>query len=125
MYTPATDDVEGDSDTKTRAAGSSYRNVADSRSISMLGLGMVIGAAIGAGIALVSAPRSGEETRDKIRDRVRHIRGQDDAWDKLKRELKRATSLSRHSEIEKRKERDLKMMEKERAEKDARTVETT
>ncbi len=89
----------------------------------MLGLGMVIGAAIGAGVALLSAPRSGEETRDKIRDRVRHIRGRDDVWDKLRRELKRASSLRSRGELEKRKALEKKMIEKERAERDARTVE--
>jgi gas vesicle protein len=88
----------------------------------MLGIGMVVGAVIGAGIALLAAPRSGEETRDRIRDRVRHIRGEDDAWSKLKRELKRATKVSRRSELEKRREREAKMLEKERAERDARTA---
>jgi gas vesicle protein len=86
----------------------------------MLGVGMVIGAVIGAGIALLAAPRSGEDTRDRLLDRVRHIRGKDDAWSKLKRELRRATQVSRRSEMEKRREREAKMLEKERAERDAR-----
>ena len=81
---------------------------------------MVIGAAIGAGIALMLAPRSGEEMRDSIRDRVRSIRGNDDAWGKLKRELKRARKL-RVSELDKKREREDKELERQRAEKDART----
>jgi gas vesicle protein len=89
----------------------------------MLGVGMVIGVVIGAGVALLAAPRSGEDTRDKILDRVRHIRGKDDAWSKLKRELKRATQVSRRTELEKRREREAKMLEKERAERDARTAD--
>jgi gas vesicle protein len=88
----------------------------------MLGIGLVVGVVIGAGIALLSAPRTGEETRDRIRDRVRHITGKDDAWSKLKRELKRAANVRQRSDLEKRRERDEKMLEKERAERDARTA---
>lgn len=88
----------------------------------MLGLGMVIGVAIGAGIALLTAPRSGEEMRDRIRDRVRHIRGNDDAWTKLQRELKRAIKVRRRSALEKRRIEDQTELEKQRAERDARVV---
>jgi hypothetical protein len=80
---------------------------------------MIIGAAIGAGVALLSAPGSGEETRDRIRDRVRHIRGRDDVWGKLRRELKRAGKLRERRELERRRERDRQMAERERAERDA------
>jgi len=122
MYTPPSDDAARDSEPIVRASGSSYRNVADARSISMLGLGMVIGVAIGAGIALLTAPRSGEEMRDSIRDRVRHIRGKDDAWTKLQRELKRAIKVRRRSALEKRKIEEEKALDRQRAERDAHVV---
>ena len=88
----------------------------------MFGLGMVIGVAIGAGIALLTAPRSGEEMRDSIRDRVRHIRGKDDAWTKLQRELKRAIKVRRQSALEKRKIEDRKALDRQRAERDSHVV---
>lgn len=119
MYMPPSDDSAATSKPKRRAAGSSYRNVPDSRSISVLGLGIVIGVAIGAGVALLAAPRSGEETRDRIRDRVRHIRGKDDAWTKLQRELKRAMKVRRRTALERRKLEDQKILERQRAESDA------
>lgn len=106
----------------TRAAGKPYRNVAEARSVSMLGLGMIIGAAIGAGVALLAAPRSGEETRDRIRDRVRHVRGDYTLWEKLGRELKRASSLRRKRELMRRKQEEEQLAEKERAERDARVT---
>ncbi len=105
---------------KTHASGSSYRRVPDKGSVSMLGLGMVIGAAIGAGVALLAAPQSGEETRDRIRDRVRHIRGRDSVWDKLARELRRAASTRRKRALVRRRREEEKLLEKERAERDAR-----
>jgi len=83
---------------------------------------MVIGVAIGAGIALLIAPRSGEEMRDRIRDRVRHIRGNDDAWTKLQRELKRAIKVRRRSALEKRKIEDKKALGRQRAERDDHVV---
>jgi len=104
---------------KTHAAGRPYRNVANARSVSMLGLGMIIGAAIGAGVALLAAPRSGEETRDRIRDRVRHVRGDYTLWEKLGRELKRASSLRRKRELVRRKQEEQRLVERERAERDA------
>jgi gas vesicle protein len=125
MYTPPSDDAATDSEPIVRASGSPYRNVPDTRSISMLGLGMVIGVAIGAGIALLTAPRSGEEMRDSIRDRVRHIRGKDDAWTKLQRELKRAIKVRRRSALEKRRIDEEKALERQRAESDARVVPAT
>lgn len=119
---PPSDDRAATFKPKRRAAGSSYRNVPDSRSISLLGLGIVIGVAVGAGAALLAAPRSGEETRDRIRDRVRHIRGKDDAWTKLQRELKRAVKVRRRTALEQRKLEDQKILERQRAESDARVV---
>jgi gas vesicle protein len=121
MYTTPPDDVTaGISEPKTHAAGSSYRNIPDTRSISMLGLGMVIGAVIGAGVALLAAPRSGEDTRDRIRDRVRNVRGRRGVWYQLGRELRRAASARRKRELERRKQEELKILERERAERDAR-----
>ena len=125
MYMPSSDDAATDSEPIVRASGSPYRNVPDSRSVSMLGLGMVIGVAIGAGIALLTAPRSGEEMRDSIRDRVRHIRGKDDAWTKLQRELKRAMKVRRRTALERRRLEDQKTLERQRAESDARVVVST
>ena len=125
MYMPSSDDAATDSEPIVHASGSPYRNVPDSRSVSMLGLGMVIGVAIGAGIALLTAPRSGEEMRDSIRDRVRHIRGKDDAWSKLQRELKRAMKVRRRTALERRKLEDQKVVERQRAESDARVVVST
>ena len=90
----------------------------------MLGLGMVIGVAIGAGIALLTAPRSGEEMRDRIRDRVRNIRGKDDAWTRLQRELKRAIKVRRRTALEKRRIEDQKALDQQRAERDAGIVAT-
>ena len=125
VYMPPTHDKSATSGPKRRASGSSYRNVPDSRSISLLGLGIVIGVAIGAGAALLAAPQSGEETRDRIRDRVRHLRGKDDAWTKLQRELKRAVKIRRRTALERRKLEDQKILERQRAESDARVVSST
>lgn len=90
----------------------------------MLGLGMIFGAAIGAGIALLAAPQSGQETRDRIRDRVYHIRGKDGVWDKLGRELRRAAATRRKNELARRRSEQEKLLEKERAERDARVPAT-
>jgi len=105
---------------KMRAAGSPYRNVPDKRGISMLGVGMLIGVAIGAGVALLAAPQSGVDTRDNIRDRIRHLRGSDRPWDKLARELRRATAVRRKHDLEGHRKQQQKMLERERAERDAR-----
>ena len=127
IETPQSADSRGHSETaarppKTRPAGRPYQNVADSRSVSMLGLGMVIGAAIGAGVALLAAPRSGEETRDRIRDSVRHVRGDYTLWEKLGRELKRASSVRRKRELARRKQEEQRSLEREQAERDARVT---
>jgi gas vesicle protein len=120
MFTTPPGLPESGSEPKTHAAGSPYRNIADKRTISMLGLGMVIGAAIGAGIALVAAPRSGEETRDRIRDKVRHLGRRDEkTWEKLGRELRRAASFRRKELTERRARHEKAALERERAEQDA------
>ena len=122
MYTTASDDGHATSEPKARANGSPYRNIPDSRTVSMLGLGMVIGVAIGAGLALLAAPRSGEETRDRIRDRMRRLSGNDDVWSKLQRELKRAAKVRRRTALERRKQEEQKALERQRAERDARVT---
>ncbi len=122
MQTTSSGDSAAPAEQKTRAAGSSYRNIPDTRSISMLGLGLLLGAALGAGVALLAAPQSGEETRDRIRDRVRHVRGTDGMWNKLGRELRRATQVKRKSELARRSEQDRKMLDRERAERDAKVT---
>jgi hypothetical protein len=122
MHTPPSDDSHATSAPKTHATVSPYRNVPGPGSVSMLGLGIVIGVAIGAGVALLAAPQSGEETRDRIRDRIRHIRGNDDVWSKLQRELTRAAKVRRRSALEGRKAEERKILERERAERDARVT---
>jgi hypothetical protein len=105
---------------KTRAAGSPYRNVPDKGAISMLGVGILVGIAIGAGVALLAAPQSGEDTRDTIRSRFRHLRGRDRPWDKLARELRRASAVRRKHDLERHRKREEKAIDRERAERDAR-----
>lgn len=105
---------------KRRAAGSPYRNVPDKGAISMLGVGILVGLAIGAGVALLAAPQSGEDMRDRIRDRVRHLRGRDRPWDKLARELRRASALRRRHDLERHTRQEQRRLEKQRAELDAR-----
>jgi len=81
--------------------GRPYRNVRDVRSVSMLGVGMIVGTVIGAGIALLLAPGSGYETRRSIRRRVGGIRSGSGPWSRLGRELRRAAAAKRKSlEIE-------------------------
>ena len=89
-----------------RPRGRSYRQVTDSRSVSMLGIGMIIGAVIGAGVAFLVAPESGAETRRRLSRRAGNLRKGKGAWMRLGRELRRATQMKRKAmEIEaKRKE---------------------
>lgn len=120
MHSASREEPKGDSKPRKHPAGSPYRTVADKRSVSMLGLGMVIGAAIGAGIALVAAPQSGEEIRDRIRDKVRHLGRRDDTtWEKLGRELKRAAKVRRMDLAERRAQHERTRLEREKAEQDA------
>jgi gas vesicle protein len=84
---------------RTKPIGSPYRRVVDPHSASLLGVGIIIGAAIGAGVAMLFAPHSGEDTRHMIRRRMRGVRGETRVWERLGKELKRATSLKR-KEIE-------------------------
>lgn len=63
----------------------------------MLGVGMIIGAVLGAGIALLVAPQAGWETRRSLSRRARSLAGDDGAWSKLGRELRRAAKAKRKS----------------------------
>ncbi|MEO8576203.1 MAG: YtxH domain-containing protein [Gemmatimonadales bacterium] len=89
-----------------RPKGRPYRQVTDTRSVSMLGIGMVVGAVIGAGIALLVAPESGAATRRRLSQGAGTLRSGRGVWTKLGRELRRAAAAKRKTvEIEaKRKE---------------------
>ncbi len=78
-----------------RPAGRPFRRVPDARSVSMLGVGMVVGAVIGAGVALLAAPGSGLDTRARLRRRVKGLRRETGVWRKLSRELRRAALVKR------------------------------
>jgi gas vesicle protein len=92
------DNPDGTREPAAKPRGRPYRNVADARSISMLGMGMVIGSMIGAGIALLMAPSSGAETRRGLSRRVGRLKqGGGGVWSKLGRELQRAAAAKRKS----------------------------
>lgn len=78
-----------------RPRGRPYRNVSDARTVSTLGVGMVIGAVIGAGIALLVAPQAGFDTRRLLTRKVDRLRGKRGVWGKLGRELRRAAAAKR------------------------------
>ena len=86
---------EGVQDRVRAPQGRPYQTVRDARSVSMLGIGMVIGAVVGAGIAVLVAPRSGPETRRQITRRIGSIRSRKGVWGKLGRELRRAAAAKR------------------------------
>jgi len=92
----------------SKPRGRPYRNVPDTRSVSLLGVGMVIGAAIGAGVALLLAPRSGSDTRRFLTRRARKIRGRTGVWTRLGRELQRAAAAKRKQMEIEAKRRELK-----------------
>ena len=92
----------------SKPRGRPYRNVPDTRSVSMLGVGMVIGAVIGAGVALLVAPRSGSDTRRFLTRRARKIRGRTGVWTRLGRELQRAAAAKRKQMEIEAKRRELK-----------------
>src|SRR5215212_562434 len=75
--------------------GKPYKNVPNTRSAGMLGVGMIIGAVLGAGIALLIAPQAGWETRRTLGRRARVITHGDGAWTKLGRELRKAARAKR------------------------------
>ena len=95
---------EPDAEHAQAPRGKPYRKVSDGRSVSMLGIGMVIGAVIGAGIAVLVAPHSGSETRRLINRRAGRLRGSPGVWGKLGRELRKAAAAKRKAlEIDARK----------------------
>ena len=91
--------------------GSPYRNVGSARSVSMLGVGMVVGAVIGAGIALVIAPQSGADTRRSLTQRVTGLRRGRGVWSKLGRELRRAAAAKQKSMAIEAKRREIRLRE--------------
>lgn len=93
----AAKDTEGARGPQRRPRGRPYKNVPDTKSAGMLGVGMIIGAVLGAGIALLVAPEAGWETRRRLGRRARTLTGGDGAWTKLGRELRRAARAKRKS----------------------------
>jgi len=101
MFTTPPDEQSKPRPTSLRPLGKPYKSVADARSMSVLGVGLVIGAVLGAAAALLVAPQTGRNARAAISRRVRRARGEPvGTWERLGRELKRAATL-------KRKEREL------------------
>ncbi len=92
---PVDDTQETTLDLVQRPVGRPYRNVRDVRSVSMLGVGIVIGSVIGAGIALLVAPQSGTDTRRSLSRRVGGLRTGPGVWGKLGKELRRAAAAKR------------------------------
>ncbi len=88
---------EAERDPIRHPKGRPYKDVPDSRSVSTLGIGMVIGAVIGAGVALLLAPGAGTETRGRLARRAGALRGNRGVWTKLGRELKKAAEAKRKS----------------------------
>jgi hypothetical protein len=72
--------------------GLPYETVPDWNNIGLFTAGIAVGAILGAAVALLFAPASGDETRHSIARRVRNIRGDDDVWDELFRELELAAA---------------------------------
>ncbi len=89
------DNPEGVQKRVQSARGRPYRNVNDGRSVSLLGIGMVVGAVIGAGVAMLVSPRSGPDTRRQISRRVGRLRAGRGVWGRLGRELRRAAAAKR------------------------------
>lgn len=84
-------------DPAEKPRGRPYKTVVEPRSVSMLGMGMVVGAVIGAGVALLVAPQSGMETRRGLSRQAMRLGGRGNAWSKLGRELRRAAAAKRKS----------------------------
>jgi gas vesicle protein len=85
--------------------GRPYRNIPDTRSVSLLGIGMVVGAVLGAGVTLLVAPRTGRETRELLGRRARGMRTGSGVWMKLGKELRRAATAKR-KQLEREEARD-------------------
>ncbi|HZJ00115.1 MAG TPA: YtxH domain-containing protein [Gemmatimonadaceae bacterium] len=93
----AASNAEGARGPARKPRGKAYRNVPDTHSTGMLGVGMIIGAVLGAGVALLVAPQAGWETRRSLRRRAEVITSGDGAWTKLGRELRKAARAKRKS----------------------------
>lgn len=94
----AADSSEGERSRPRKPRGRPYRTVPPpdaGRSVSMLGIGMLIGAVIGAGVTLLVAPQSGSETRRSISRTAGRFSMGAGAWNKLGRELKKAARAKR------------------------------
>ena len=63
--------------------------------MSMLGIGMIIGAVIGAGVTLLVAPGSGADTRRSIARTAGRFSMGAGVWTKLGKELKKAARAKR------------------------------
>jgi len=85
--------------------GKSYKSVPNVRSVSLLGVGMVIGAVVGAGVTLLVAPRSGRQTRELLSYRAGRLRRDSGVWLKLGKELRRAAAAKR-KQLERQEARD-------------------
>ena len=75
-----------------RSDGLPHETVPDWTNIGLFTAGVTVGAILGAAAALLLAPASGDETRHTIARRVRNLRGDDDVWDELARELELAAA---------------------------------
>ena len=91
----AADTPEGGPKPARRPRGRPYRNVTSGRSVSLLGVGMVIGTVLGAGIALLVAPQTGSDTRRSLSRRASSLRRGGGPWSRLGRELRRAAAAKR------------------------------
>ncbi len=85
--------------------GKSYKTIPDVRPVSLLGVGMVIGAVVGAGVTLLVAPRSGRQTRELLGYRADRLRRDSGVWLKLGKELRRAAAAKR-KQLEREEARD-------------------
>lgn len=85
--------------------GKSYKSIPNVRSVSLLGVGMVIGAVVGAGVTLLVAPRSGRQTRELLSYRAGRLRRDSGVWLKLGKELRRAAAAKR-KQLEREEARD-------------------
>lgn len=94
----ATDNAEGRRAGARKPKGKPYRRVPPpdaGRSVSMLGIGMIVGAVIGAGVTLLVAPQSGADTRRTLSRTAGRFRMGAGVWNKLGRELKKAAHAKR------------------------------
>ena len=92
------DNSEGRRAGARKPKGRPYRRVPPpdaGRSVSMLGIGMIVGAVIGAGITLLVAPQSGADTRRTLSRTAGRFSMGAGVWNKLGRELQKAARAKR------------------------------